>query len=72
VRGCDGASYVHRQLIIHPDLKPSNDIFYHPLRHMADIPNNSSFRRFEVSLLAGSSHALRKVHRGQTKTGCRL
>jgi len=38
-------------------------VFDHTFRHVAEIPNNSSFRRFEVSLLSGSSYALLKLHR---------
>jgi serine/threonine protein kinase/tetratricopeptide (TPR) repeat protein len=33
-------------------------VYAHTLRHLAEVPNNSSFRRFEVSVLAGSSYAL--------------
>jgi tetratricopeptide (TPR) repeat protein len=39
-------------------------IYDHILRHMAEIKNNSSFRRFEVSALAGSSYPLRRLGRG--------
>ena len=38
-------------------------VYDHTLRHVAEIQNNSSFRRFEVSALAGSSYALRKLDR---------
>jgi hypothetical protein len=39
-------------------------IYDHILRHMAEIKNNTSFRRFEVSALAGSSYPLRQLGRG--------
>jgi tRNA A-37 threonylcarbamoyl transferase component Bud32/tetratricopeptide (TPR) repeat protein len=39
-------------------------VYDHVLRHMAEIKNNSSFRRFEVSALAGSSYPLRRLGRG--------
>ncbi|HMJ60136.1 MAG TPA: serine/threonine-protein kinase, partial [Bryobacteraceae bacterium] len=38
-------------------------IYDHILRHMAEIKNNSGFRRFEVSALAGSSYPLRRLGR---------
>jgi tetratricopeptide (TPR) repeat protein len=38
-------------------------VYDHTFRHVAEIQNNSSFRRFEVSVLAGSSYALRKLGR---------
>ena len=38
-------------------------VYDHTLRHVAEIQNNSSFRRFEVSILAGSSYVLRKLGR---------
>ena len=43
-------------------------VYDHVLRHLGQIQNNSSFRRFEVSVLAGSSYALRKLDRaGEAK-----
>jgi len=36
-------------------------IYDHVLQHMAEIANNSSFRRFEVSALVRSSYALRRL-----------
>jgi tetratricopeptide (TPR) repeat protein len=39
-------------------------VYDHVLRHMAEIKNNSSFRRFEVSALAGSTYPLRRLGRG--------
>jgi serine/threonine protein kinase len=36
-------------------------IYDHVFRHVAQVPNNSSFRRFEVSTLAGSTYALRQL-----------
>jgi len=38
-------------------------MYDHTLRHMAEIRANSSFRRYEVSALAGSSYALRRLGR---------
>jgi len=38
-------------------------VYDHTLRHVAEIQNNASFRRFEVSVLAGSSYVLRKLGR---------
>jgi tRNA A-37 threonylcarbamoyl transferase component Bud32/tetratricopeptide (TPR) repeat protein len=38
-------------------------IYDHIFLHVAEIPNNSSFRRFEVSTLVGSSYALRLLGR---------
>ena len=35
----------------------------HVLRHMAEISDNSSFRRFEASALAGSAYPLRRLGR---------
>jgi tetratricopeptide (TPR) repeat protein len=39
------------------------EVYDHTFRHVAEIKNNSSFRRFEVTVLAGSSYALRKLGR---------
>jgi tetratricopeptide (TPR) repeat protein len=39
------------------------DIYDHVLRHMAEIKDNGSFRRYEVSALAGSTYALRRLGR---------
>jgi tetratricopeptide (TPR) repeat protein len=39
------------------------DIYDHTLRHIAEIKDNTSFRRFEVSLLGGSSYALQRLGR---------
>jgi tRNA A-37 threonylcarbamoyl transferase component Bud32/tetratricopeptide (TPR) repeat protein len=44
-------------------------IYDHVLRHMAEIKNNSSFRRFEVSALAGSSYPLRRLGRAVEARG---
>ena len=38
-------------------------VYDHTLRHVAEIQNNSSFRRFEVSILAGSSYVLLRLGR---------
>ena len=39
------------------------EVYDHTFRHVAEIRNNSSFRRFEITVLAGSSYALRKLGR---------
>src|SRR5581483_2148372 len=39
------------------------EIYDHVLEHAREIKENSSFRRFEVTALAGSSYALRKMGR---------
>jgi tetratricopeptide (TPR) repeat protein len=39
------------------------DIYDHTLLHLAEVKNNLSFRRFEVSAIAGSSYALRRLGR---------
>jgi tRNA A-37 threonylcarbamoyl transferase component Bud32/tetratricopeptide (TPR) repeat protein len=36
-------------------------VYDHVLRHMGEIKDNSTFRRFEVTALAGSSYALRQL-----------
>ena len=36
-------------------------IYDHVLRHLGEVKDNSSFRRFEVTALAGSSYALRQL-----------
>jgi hypothetical protein len=38
-------------------------VYDHTLHHLAEIQNNSSFRRFEVTVLAGSSYVLRGLGR---------
>ena len=47
----------------HSDVRRALDVYDHTLRHLAEVKNNSSFRRFEVSALAGSSYALRRLGR---------
>ena len=47
----------------HIDANRSLNIYDHTLRHLAEVTNNSSFRRFEVSALAGSSYSLRRLNR---------
>jgi serine/threonine protein kinase len=47
------------------DAQHSLAIYDHVLRHMAEVKNNSSFRRFEVSALAGSSYALLRLGRAR-------
>jgi len=41
----------------------SLEIYDHTLRHLAEITDNASFRRFEVNALAGSTYALRNLGR---------
>jgi len=45
------------------DPRRALDIYDHISRHMMEIKDNSSFLRFEVSALAGSSYALRRLGR---------
>jgi tetratricopeptide (TPR) repeat protein len=47
----------------HSDARRALDVYDHTLRHLAEVKNNSSFRRFEVSALVGSSYALRILGR---------
>jgi tetratricopeptide (TPR) repeat protein len=39
------------------------DVYDHVFRHVAEIKNNASYRRYEVSTLAGSSYSLRRLGR---------
>jgi hypothetical protein len=48
-------------ILRHSDPRRSVDIYDHTLRHMAEIRDNSSSRRFEVSALAGSTYPLRRL-----------
>ena len=45
------------------DARRSLDVYDHTLRHLAEIKNNASLRRYEVNALAGSSYALRRLGR---------
>jgi serine/threonine protein kinase len=47
----------------HSDDRRALDVYDHTLRHLAEVKNNSSFRRFEVSALVGSSYPLRRLGR---------
>jgi len=47
----------------HSDARRALDVYDHTLRHLAEVKNNSSFRRFEVSALVGSSYALQHLGR---------
>jgi len=38
-------------------------VYDHTLRHLAEVTNNPSFRRYEVNVLAGSSYPLRRLGR---------
>jgi tetratricopeptide (TPR) repeat protein len=49
----------------HFDAGRSLDIYDHTLRHLAEVTDNSAFRRFEVSALAGSSYSLRQLGRSR-------
>ena len=51
-------------ILRHSDPRRALDIYDHVLRHLAEIPNNRSFRRFEVNALARSTAALRALGRG--------
>jgi tRNA A-37 threonylcarbamoyl transferase component Bud32/tetratricopeptide (TPR) repeat protein len=50
-------------ILRHTDARHALDIYDHMLRHLAEIRDNSSFRRYEVSALAGSTYALRRLDR---------
>lgn len=50
-------------ILRHSDPKRALEVFDHILRHLAEIPNNASFRRYEVNALARSSDPLRRVGR---------
>jgi hypothetical protein len=45
------------------DASRALDIYDHVFRHMSEIKDNVSFRRYEVNALAGSSYALRRLGR---------
>jgi hypothetical protein len=47
----------------HVDARRALEVYDHTLLHLAEVQNNSSFRRFEVSALVGSSYALRRLQR---------
>jgi serine/threonine protein kinase len=49
----------------HFDVSRSLDIYDHTLRHLAEVTDNSAFRRFEVDALAGSSYSLRQLGRSR-------
>jgi tetratricopeptide (TPR) repeat protein len=50
-------------ILRHSDARRALDIYDHTLLHLAEVKNNLSFRRFEVSAIAGSSYALRRLGR---------
>jgi tetratricopeptide (TPR) repeat protein len=50
-------------ILRHSDFQRSVAVYDHTLRHLAEIADNSSFRRFEVRALAGSTYALRRLGR---------
>jgi tetratricopeptide (TPR) repeat protein len=47
----------------HSDARRALGVYDHTLLHLAEVKNNSSFRRFEVSALVGASYALRRLGR---------
>ncbi|HEY3839863.1 MAG TPA: serine/threonine-protein kinase, partial [Bryobacteraceae bacterium] len=51
------------ELLRESDPLRSLEIYDHVVSHMSEIQDNSSFRRFEVSALAGSTYALRRLGR---------
>jgi len=50
-------------ILRHSDPRGALAIYDHTLRHIAEISENVSFRRFEVSALVGSSYPLRRLGR---------
>lgn len=50
-------------ILRHSDAGRSLDICQHTLRHMAEIKDNSSFRRFEARTLSISTYALQRLGR---------
>jgi tetratricopeptide (TPR) repeat protein len=57
------AGLIWAHILRHADARRSLEIYDHVLRHLAEFENNSSFRRYEVSALAGSSYALLRLAR---------
>lgn len=47
----------------HSDPRRALAIYDHTLQHLGEISDNSSFRRYEVSALSGSTYALRQLGR---------
>ncbi|HXA50903.1 MAG TPA: protein kinase [Candidatus Acidoferrum sp.] len=47
----------------HLDARRALEVYDHTFRHLAEIKNNSGFRRFEVCALAGSTYPLRELGR---------
>jgi tetratricopeptide (TPR) repeat protein len=50
-------------ILRHKDPARALDFYDHTLRHLGEIQNNTSFQRYEVEVLAGSSYALRQLGR---------
>jgi tetratricopeptide (TPR) repeat protein len=50
-------------ILRHSDAPRAVAVYDHTLRHLAEVTNNPSFRRYEVNALAGSSYALRRLGR---------
>jgi tetratricopeptide (TPR) repeat protein len=50
-------------ILRHSDPPRSMAVYEHVLRHIAEVKNNLSFRRYEVSVLAGSSYSLLRLGR---------
>ena len=51
------------EILRHSDAPRALAIYDHTLRHMGEIKDNSSFRRYEVSALVGSTYPLRRLGR---------
>jgi tRNA A-37 threonylcarbamoyl transferase component Bud32/tetratricopeptide (TPR) repeat protein len=50
-------------ILRHSDPRPALDVYDHTLQHLAEIPDNPSFRRYEAENLAGSSYPLQRLGR---------
>jgi serine/threonine protein kinase len=50
-------------ILRHSDARRAVAVYDHTLLHLAEIKDNASIRRYEVSALAGSSYALRSLGR---------
>ena len=50
-------------ILRHTDPKRALDVYDHSLARIREVPNDVSARRTEALLLAGSSYALRWIHR---------
>ena len=50
-------------ILRYSDPRPALDVYDHTLRHLAEIRDNPSFRRYEAENLAGSSYPLQRLGR---------